>query len=432
MRTRLPAFVCCLLLAACCLLTAAAPLRADIKLTLDTKDGASISDIAKIVAHAESADNIDKVEFYVDDQLRFTAPSVPYAFTWDTIPDKEGMHTLAVTAFDSNGQTKKLSITLNIDNELALGGDALAKKADEALKANDLPTAMKYCRRALKAEPGNAEASRVLAGIYANEGDWDKAVTTLEKSNNAASNPTTMLRLATYKMRRALQPENAPIFFTELDSITSLRQQAADMHTAEVVKQNPDDTPPVTRPSETLCWPPDTITRRCWSIASPPTKTTLPPTSVNRYALANLYDGTPDEALEILHIAEVKARNRTRPPAPCGVWRCCAPTKYEEARAAVAADAAANYPAALLCRRLCGYRHGQVRPGARGSAGGGENPAERPETAYANSMTLQKINEQEDALNAASDAWRPSSPRPISISPPASRWKNSRIATSAP
>ena len=83
MRTRLPAFVCCLLLAVCCLLTAAAPVRADIKLTLDKKDGASISDVARIVARADSADNIDKVEFYVDDQLRYTGPSIPYAFTWE-------------------------------------------------------------------------------------------------------------------------------------------------------------------------------------------------------------------------------------------------------------------------------------------------------------------------------------------------------------
>ena len=208
MRTRLPAFVCCLLLAACGLLTAAAPLRADIKLKLDSKTGDSISDIVKIVAHADSTDNIDKVEFYVDDQLRFTAPSVPYVFTWDTIPDKEGMHTLAVTAFDGNGQTKKLSITLNIDNELALGGDALAKKAGDALKANDLPGALKYCRRTLKADPGNADGSRVLAGIYASENDWNRAVVALEKSKIVATDATTMLELATYKMRRALQPEN--------------------------------------------------------------------------------------------------------------------------------------------------------------------------------------------------------------------------------
>jgi tetratricopeptide (TPR) repeat protein len=400
MRTRLPAFVCCLLLAACCLLMAAAPLRADIKLKLDSKAGDSISDVAKIVAHADSTDNIDKVEFYVDDQLRFTAPSVPYIFTWDTIPDKEGMHTLTVTAFDGNGQTKKLSITLNIENELALGGDALAQKAGEALKANDLPTAMKYCRRALKADPGNAEGSRVLAGIYATESDWNKAVTTLEKSKNVTTDSTTMLELATYKMRRALQPENTPTFFTELESIRSLRQQAADLHTAEVTKQNPDNTAATHEAIGDALLAAGHFHEAVLEYRKSADKEHAPATSVNRYALAKLYEGTPEEALEILHIAEVngmKADAATRAVQGLALARA---TKYDEARMSVAGDVPANYPAALYVAAYADTSTGKYAQARAEAQAAAKLLPRAAETFYANSMTLQKINEQEDALNA--------------------------------
>ena len=398
MRNRLPAFVCCLVLAVCGLLVAA-PLRADIKLTLTVKEGDSISDVAKIVARAESADNIDKVEFYVDDQLRFTAPSIPYAFSWDTLPDKEGMHTLGVTAFDSNGQTKKLSIMLKIDNELALGGDALAQKAAEALKANDLPTARLYCRRSLKAEPGNAEGSRVLAGIFATEGDWAKAVSTLEKSNNLATNSKTMLDLATYKMRHALQPENAPTFFTELESIYSLRRQAADMHTAEVSKQNADDTTANHEAIGDALLSAGHFHDAELEYRKSTLKDNAPASSVSRYALAKLFEGTPEEGLEILHIAEV---NGTKPDAAIRAVRGLAllrAAKYEEARAAVAGDVTANYPAALYVAVYADTSLGKYAQARAEAAAAAKILPRAPETFYANSMTLQKVNEQEDALN---------------------------------
>ena len=38
------------------------------------------------------------------------------------------------------------------------------------------------------------------------------------------------------------------------------------------------------------------------------TKENAPSTSISRYALATLYDGTPEEGLEILHLAEVNGK----------------------------------------------------------------------------------------------------------------------------
>ena len=72
---------------------AACPLFADVNIKFDNlKEGDKISDISVIVVRAESSDGIDKVEFAVDDQLKFTTGSTPYTYKWDTIPEAEGKH----------------------------------------------------------------------------------------------------------------------------------------------------------------------------------------------------------------------------------------------------------------------------------------------------------------------------------------------------
>ena len=78
------------LLAIAVLLLVGRPTRADITIKLEQKDGDKIADIAKIVVRADSGDGIDKVEFAVDDQLRYSTGSTPYIYSWDTIKDTEG------------------------------------------------------------------------------------------------------------------------------------------------------------------------------------------------------------------------------------------------------------------------------------------------------------------------------------------------------
>ncbi len=216
------------------LFTSGLAAHAEFKLTLDLKDGAKIHDVQKIVAHADSSDGIDKVEFFVDDQLKATATGIPYTLTWDTIADIEGKHTLAITAYDSNGQTKKITVALEIDNELSLGAEALAKKAHDALDAGDTVTAVNYSRRSLKAEPGNVLASRVTAALAARDGDWAKAATVLEAANGYDADPSALHELATYKFRRAMMPENASTLVASIQSYVDLRQKAADMATVRV------------------------------------------------------------------------------------------------------------------------------------------------------------------------------------------------------
>jgi len=213
--------------------------RAEFKLTVDLKDGDKIHDIASIVAHADSSDGIDKVEFFVDDQLKSTVTGIPYVLKWDTIADTEGKHTLAITAYDANAQTKKLSISLVIDNEIPLGGEALAKKAHDALVAGDLDTALNYSRRSLKADPGNIGGSRVAASLAAKDSNWDKAASILEKANGYDTSFDAIRELAEYKLHKALLPENASSLASALQSIVELRQKSADMAVSAVKAKDP-------------------------------------------------------------------------------------------------------------------------------------------------------------------------------------------------
>jgi tetratricopeptide (TPR) repeat protein len=227
------------------LLATAAPLRADVTIKFDDlKDGDKISDIAVVVVRADSGDGIDKVEFAIDDQLKFSTGSSPYTFKWDTIADTEGAHNLAVTAIDANGVKKTVKLSLTIDNELALGAPTLAQKAREALTAKDLDTATKYSRRALKAEPDNIEASRALAAILADKLSWDKAITSLEKAKNLTDSAPAMLELAGYRMHRAVLPENSAHLVDDFESADQLRRKAADLNIQSLkAKKLPDDAP---------------------------------------------------------------------------------------------------------------------------------------------------------------------------------------------
>lgn len=215
------------------------PLRADITIKFDDlKDGDKISDIAMVVVRADSGDGIDKVEFAVDDQLRFSTGSSPYTFKWDTIADTEGAHNLAVTAIDANGMKKTVKLALTIDNELALGAPALAQKAREALANHDLDTASRYSRRALKAEPDNIEASRSLAAILADKLEFGRAISTLEKAKNLSGSAPAMLELASYRMRRAVLPENTANLVADVEAAGQLRRKASDIEIASLKAQN--------------------------------------------------------------------------------------------------------------------------------------------------------------------------------------------------
>ncbi|MEP6756314.1 MAG: Ig-like domain-containing protein [Chthonomonadales bacterium] len=180
-------------------------------------DGATLSDIVTVTAKVSDSNNvdIDKVEFAIDDQLKFTDQSVPYEFDWDTLADKEGTHTISATAYNAKGKTASTKITITVDNELSKGATALSATATEALKAGETEKAMKFARRALVVEPTNIPASRVLANLYRSKGEFNKGIEVLAKLDLPDSEIDARAELVALHIMKGDSSINAEDFIAE-------------------------------------------------------------------------------------------------------------------------------------------------------------------------------------------------------------------------
>jgi len=365
--------------------------RAEFKLSVDLKDGAKIHDVQKIVAHADSSDGIDKVEFFVDDQLKATATGIPYTLTWDTIADKEGKHSLAITAYDSNGQTKKITVSVEIDNEIGSGAEALAKKAHEALAAGDTIAALNYSRRSLKAEPANVLASRVMAGLAARDADWPKAASILEAANGYETDPGALHELATYRLRRALLPENAANFASSIQSYVELRQKAADIFTASVKARD-------AAAHEAIG---DALLRagryKEAQLEYQKSGDNMPISTSNKLALAYTLQDNIELAVAFIRplMQEKKADKVTRAIYGLALLRN---QKFAEARAAVAEDLSSEYPAALIVAAYADVVNANIRSAATEAAAVLKLEPDSGDAHYVSSMTIRNLSDSEGEL----------------------------------
>lgn len=66
--------------------------------------------IGGITIMVDVSDSIDKVEFYIDDKLRYTDDLSPYSWFWDEFAT--GIYTIKVVVFDSKGETADDEITV--------------------------------------------------------------------------------------------------------------------------------------------------------------------------------------------------------------------------------------------------------------------------------------------------------------------------------
>lgn len=222
-----------------CLATGVA--HANIQIILEKKDGDKISDVTTIVAKALSNDGIDKVEFRVDDQLKNTDSSTPYTYDWDTIADTEGEHTLSVTAYDSNGVSKRVTVKLIIDNDIAGGATGNLEKARTALADKDYEATVRLCRRVLKGDAMNVEGARLLAGAYSLKKDWNRAVAALEKVPTIEESLAGMKDMAYYRIQRALMPENAANFFNDFVKVDETRHKIGTLMVKSAIKKSATD-----------------------------------------------------------------------------------------------------------------------------------------------------------------------------------------------
>ena len=331
-------------------------------------------------------------------ELRLTGTSVPYVFEWDTLAEKEGMHTLTATATDSNGQTARASISLTVDNELTTGADALAQKAKDALAAKNIATAKRYSRRALKADPSNLNAARALAGIYVNENDYDKAVETLDKASGLDASSPAMLEMASYRMRRVLIPANAAKFFTEVQIVNDLRHKAADINVADVQKANAGmNTPAAHEAIGDALMNAGRYHEAVTEYAKAGLGDDTPVTSINRYALALVMDNRLIDAQAVVQNLKLGKREDAQARAVLGLV-FLRQQKFKEARAAVAQDLPDHVLASLI---VAAYADGVLNNRKLGAGEANDAIALAPtlgEAQYALSIATSLVDDADLAM----------------------------------
>lgn len=79
-------------------------------------NGATVSGTTEIVAVANDDKGINKVEFYIDDQLKYIDNSSPYSYIWYTTSTTNGYHSIKLIAYDTIMQSSVTQIGVYVNN----------------------------------------------------------------------------------------------------------------------------------------------------------------------------------------------------------------------------------------------------------------------------------------------------------------------------
>jgi tetratricopeptide (TPR) repeat protein len=198
------------------------------------EDGAKVSDIASVTIKASTTDDggIDKVEFYIDDQLKGADSSTPYEFEWNTLEGTEGAHALKAVAFDAKGNTTTAKINVTVDNELGKGAEAHAQAASAALKEGNVDLAANLARRALKIDPMNLAAARAYSGVLRQRGQVAEAVAVLDKATIPDSDIPTREALVALHMAAADASNSTESFLQEANASIEIYKKLSALRVA--------------------------------------------------------------------------------------------------------------------------------------------------------------------------------------------------------
>ena len=84
-------------------------------------DGATVSGEVEILASTSDWRDFERIEIYVDDDLRDNDTKKPFVYQWDTEVEANGDHIINIIAFDNDGNVSPDSVTVTVDN--GGGGD---------------------------------------------------------------------------------------------------------------------------------------------------------------------------------------------------------------------------------------------------------------------------------------------------------------------
>ena len=83
---------------------------------ISPSDSSIVSDTVDISVTVFSSHEITKVEFYIDESLKYTDTSLPYSYSWNTTGYSNGSYTIKAIAYDTTNQTAsdQYTVYLNI------------------------------------------------------------------------------------------------------------------------------------------------------------------------------------------------------------------------------------------------------------------------------------------------------------------------------
>ena len=81
---------------------------------LNVSDGDIIKNEVKITIDASDNPRIERVEFWINNNLLSTDNQPPYELTWNTTTVEDGLQTLKVMAFDEKGTVQEKSINVTV------------------------------------------------------------------------------------------------------------------------------------------------------------------------------------------------------------------------------------------------------------------------------------------------------------------------------
>jgi hypothetical protein len=80
------------------------------------QNGAEVKGEVLIRVSATDEIGIEKVEFLIDEQAKYTDRSAPYRYEWNTRVCSNGRHTIEVLARDTSGKQTEVEISVKVDN----------------------------------------------------------------------------------------------------------------------------------------------------------------------------------------------------------------------------------------------------------------------------------------------------------------------------
>ena len=84
-------------------------------------EGEYVRGAITVSVDASDPSGIEKVEFYIDDNLVFTDLDHPYEYAWNTTEYSDGVYTIRAVAYDKAGNTAEQEVIVVVDNTAPIG-----------------------------------------------------------------------------------------------------------------------------------------------------------------------------------------------------------------------------------------------------------------------------------------------------------------------